>query len=64
MDAATKEFIRIEIVAAVSRERARCAWIADQYATGEEGSESACRIADEIRSGGELTDAERRGEVA
>lgn len=59
MDAAMREFLRIEIAAAVADERRRCAWIADQYATGDEGSETACRIADEIRSE-EKTDAERR----
>lgn len=58
MDAMT-EFLRIEIARAVAAERERCAWIADQYATGGEGSETACRIADEIR-GTEKTDAERR----
>jgi hypothetical protein len=56
---ALDEAIRIAVANAVANERRRCAWIADQYATGEEGSETACRIADEIR-GVEKTDAERR----
>jgi hypothetical protein len=53
------EHIQIAIETATETERRRCAWIADQYATGDEGSETACRIADEIR-GVEKTDAERR----
>lgn len=59
------EHIQIAIESATESERRRCAWIADQYATGDEGSEVACKIADEIR-GVEKTDAERRavdGEV-